>query len=179
MKLKDVKKKSKRNKDICMSIDISSIDTGVAIYDGEFKYGHIQGKGDGYNKCTDIADGVVDMLHDYIGDLSAIKSLSVVVEQPFFIPGKSFPKILFLTHGCILYALFKMCAFRKIDFNWDEVNVSRWRNWFCGKLKPKENKKQAVINKVKEVYGFAVENDNVADALGLMRYFLNEAGVKI
>lgn len=122
-----------------------------------------------YQKLRDIAGSVVSEVGVVSGEID------VVVEEPFFVPGKSHPSSMFMLHGMILDRLNTLAEETGSQFTWNVVSVSTWRNWllkYCGVIaasRKSDDQKEATFKALNKLgYKFGKEHSNdAADSLGI------------
>lgn len=166
-----------------VALDISSTDTGVCLGCGDkvVTFGHVEKNvvtGD-YLDLLKFGDDIVSRIKGSF-EYESCSGMAVFVEQPFYVPGKSTPAPVFMTHGIILNKLYDFSqAYFKDCFYWNEVSVSTWRNWLFRRhnFKPKSRKSKEQKEYTKALlakhYKIQHDNNNALDAAGIMLWALD------
>jgi len=118
------------------------------------------------HNMTDMIKYWVKRVRSY--NVQYTERLHVLVETPFYSPGKSHDLPIKMAHGAIFYALSDFLPV----ISWNYVHVSTWRSKILPKKvkMTKEEKKAWVLQKMAEHYNMEITDDNVGDAFGILHW---------
>lgn len=161
-----------------LTLDISSTAIGYAFWlkKGLIKSGVIQPirKGQDYSRLIEMGRNLNTLIcfcTKIILGNSQSEFLDVWVEEPFFIPGKSRDTPIKMMHGIVLWLLW---ALYQENFSLNYVGISTWRKGLLPSKCSKEEKKTIVMKKMGEKFGVTIKDDNHADALGILKWRLEQ-----
>lgn len=165
---------------IKVCLDISATDTGMAVLgvDGNVAfYSHYSSKkGEDYIRLIRVADTIVnDLCFRFGNTMPVFKELYVYPEAVFM--GKFGAAMIdpLIQHGILLAKLQAWAAAQHVGFFWNEISVGSWRSWLlkhtgvvAASRKSKDQK--IATNVALAKLGYEVDNQNTADALGILMY---------
>ena len=167
---------------LILTLDISSTNVGYALYNLDAK--KLLESGVWYSKLKDYARmlAIKDAFGEFVdfgipGDYPECvehRHIEVLVEQPFYIPGKSNDLPIKMMHGMLLscmHSCSRVCR-PPYSYSWNYVNVSTWRSKILKGRPKSEEAKKAVKRAMQRYWKVAVKDDNQGDALGILYWRL-------
>ena len=156
-----------------LCLDIASYKTGVALWKDKLVYsGELVADGD-YTRLLKMKGALENIIYAHWGGGDAGNTfVEVLVEAPFYSPGKSYDTSIKMAHGVFLCACHDFLTDR---FSWDDVNVSTWRSFIFRhfnipkeETETKEGKKAVVERLMAEHFKTSISGNNAADAAGML-----------